>query len=67
MHIHYDFRIDLDEIVDIFAELHPRKMQLSSAACWKKQHDVFTENKVFFVRFLLMYVLKSTNTVEIQL
>ena len=30
MHIHYDFCIDLDEIVDIFAEMHPRRMQLSS-------------------------------------
>ena len=30
MHIHYDFHIDLDEIVDIFAELHARRMQLSS-------------------------------------
>ena len=30
MHIHYDFHIDLDEIVDIFAELHPKRMQLSS-------------------------------------
>ena len=30
MHIHYDFHINIDEIVDIFAELHPRRMQLSS-------------------------------------
>ena len=30
MHIHYDFRININEIVDIFAELHPRRMQLSS-------------------------------------
>ena len=30
MHIHYDFYNDLHEIVDVFVELHPRRMQLSS-------------------------------------
>ena len=30
MHIHYDFHINIEEVVDIFAELHRRRMQLSS-------------------------------------
>ena len=30
MHIKYDMLVDLDEIVNLFQDLHPRKMQLSS-------------------------------------
>lgn len=30
MHIHYQHVIDLDAVVQLFAELHPRKLQLSS-------------------------------------
>ena len=30
MHIHYDHFVDLEKVVDIFAELHPRRIQLSS-------------------------------------
>ena len=30
IHIHYEQKIDLDEVVDIFAKLHPRRLQLQS-------------------------------------
>ena len=30
MHIHYDHKIDLDEVVDTFSKLHPRKLHLST-------------------------------------
>ena len=30
MHIHYEHNIDLDEVVDIFSKLHPRRLVLSS-------------------------------------
>ena len=30
MHIHYEQVVDLDTVVDLFAELHPRRLQLSS-------------------------------------
>lgn len=30
MHIHYSHIVDLDEVVDLFAKLHPRRVQLSS-------------------------------------
>ena len=30
MHIHYDHEIDLDTAVDLFVELHPRKLQLGN-------------------------------------
>ena len=30
MHIHYEKDINLDMVVDLFAKLHPRKLQLSS-------------------------------------
>ena len=30
IHIHYQFHDDLDGVVDLFAELHPRRVQLSS-------------------------------------
>ena len=30
MHIHYQYAIDLDAVVQLFVELHPRKLQLSS-------------------------------------
>ena len=31
MHIHYQYAIDLDAFVQMFAEMHPRKLQLSNA------------------------------------
>ena len=30
MHIHYNYPIDLDNVVDIYAKLQPRRVQLSS-------------------------------------
>ena len=30
IHIHYQHVIDLDAVVTLFAELHPRRMQLAS-------------------------------------
>ena len=30
MHVHYDLHADLDEIVNMFARRHPRKMKLES-------------------------------------
>ena len=33
MHIHYDHTINYDEVVDIFARLHPRRMELDSLIC----------------------------------
>ena len=30
MSIHYDMNIDLDEVIDIFARLHPRRLQLTN-------------------------------------
>ena len=30
IHTHYDIPIDLDEVVDIFAKLHPRKLMLQT-------------------------------------
>ena len=31
MHCNYDFAIDLDQVVSLFARLHPRKMELDTA------------------------------------
>ena len=30
MHIHYDQNVNLDKVVDLFAEMHPRRLKLSS-------------------------------------
>ena len=30
MHIHYQHHVDLDTVVQMFAELHPRRLQLTS-------------------------------------
>ncbi len=30
LHIHYDMQVDLDEVVDRYAQLHPRRMELES-------------------------------------
>ena len=30
IHIHYEQKIDLNEVVDTFAKLHPRRLQLQS-------------------------------------
>ena len=30
LHIHYDMQVDLDEVVDCYACLHPRRMELDS-------------------------------------
>ena len=30
MHIHYSHSINMDTVVQLFAELHPRRLQLSS-------------------------------------
>ena len=30
MHIHYQHHVDLDTVVQIFAEIHPRRLQLTS-------------------------------------
>ena len=37
MHIHYEHKIDLDRVVDMFAEIHPRRLQFSSLLLDKKQ------------------------------
>jgi len=33
MHIHYDTEVDLDEVVTIFSEKNPRRMQLTNILC----------------------------------
>jgi len=30
MHIHYDMQIDLEEVVELFATMHPRMVELSN-------------------------------------
>ena len=30
LHIHYDTQTDLDEVVDVYAHLHPRRLELDS-------------------------------------
>ena len=30
MHIHYNHDIDLNEVVNIYAQMHPRRMELES-------------------------------------
>ena len=30
LHIHYDANVDLDEVVDCYARLHPRRLELES-------------------------------------
>ena len=30
MHIHYQHKVDIDTVVQLFAELHPRRLQLNS-------------------------------------
>jgi len=36
MHIHYDTEVDLDEVVTIFSEKNPRRMQLTNILCdWR--------------------------------
>ena len=30
IHTHYDMAIDLEEVIDIFANLHPRKLELKT-------------------------------------
>ena len=30
MHIHYQHKVDLDEVVDKFSKQHPRRLQLST-------------------------------------
>ena len=30
MHIHYDMKIDLEEVVEFFATMHPRMVELSN-------------------------------------
>ena len=29
LHIHYDTPVDLDKVVDIYAKLHPRRLELN--------------------------------------
>ena len=29
LHIHYDNEVDLDKVVDIYAKLHPRRLELN--------------------------------------
>ena len=31
IHTHYDMAIDLEEVIDIFANLHPRKLELKTS------------------------------------
>ena len=30
LHIHYDAEVDLDEVVDCYGQLHPRRLELQS-------------------------------------
>ena len=30
MHIHYDRNVDLETVVDLFTQMHPRRLKLSS-------------------------------------
>ena len=30
MHTHYDTPVDLDEVVNIYAKIHPRRLELNS-------------------------------------
>ena len=32
LHIHYDAPVDLDKVVDIYAKLHPRRLELNSVS-----------------------------------
>ena len=38
IHIHYDTSISIEQAVDIFATMHPRKMQLGSVLAWLSLH-----------------------------
>ena len=50
IHIHYEQKIDLNEVVDIFAKLHPLRLQLQSivkpaqdkqwALNWSEAHGI---------------------------
>ena len=51
MHIHYEFAINLDDVVIKFAEKNPRRMQLSSVLRLVK-HLVFAVLLLFFYNFL---------------
>lgn len=33
MHAHRDIALDLDEIIDLFASLHPRRMRMANILC----------------------------------
>ena len=44
MHIHYDKVIDLDRVVDLFSQAHPRRVQLSSIL-----FEVSTEHRLALV------------------
>ena len=33
LHVHYDTPVDLDKVVDIYAKLHPRRLELNSLLC----------------------------------
>ena len=38
IHFHYDTSISIEQAVDIFARMHPRKMQLGSVLAWLSLH-----------------------------
>ena len=48
MHIHYEHTIDMDTVVELFAELHPRRLQLSSVLFESRYFNVYIrKNKRF--------------------
>ena len=58
MHIHYDHEVNLDTVVDLFAELQPRRLQLRSVLFEASQLIVtfsFISISVFFVISYLQY------------
>ena len=38
MHIHYEQDVNLDTVVELFVELHPRRLQLSSVLFESRSH-----------------------------
>ena len=46
LYIHYDTPVDLDQVVDIYAKLHPRRLELASLLCDWAYIIINTENTI---------------------
>ena len=68
LHIHYDVKIDLDDVTELFIKKHPRRMELDSIL--KEYRQVFNEHlkpafsafkamihKVFFCLFYVLVLV----------